>query len=148
MVEVLKQDIYLDPSSSMASVPLEEGKLDSSIKPGDMGGSINDGDLIFVEGDPRGNIDGSTDDVVENSVEGDVEGNTDDYDVISEDGGSYMEDDTEGDNDGANDCHLQAICAKITVTEKTELHAAVEAGDVHRVGVGKSNVCKRFGNNR
>ncbi|KAF3946133.1 hypothetical protein CMV_027566, partial [Castanea mollissima] len=39
-----------DPSSSMASVPLEEGKLDSSIKPGesDKKGNINDGVEIYV----------------------------------------------------------------------------------------------------
>ncbi|KAL4599528.1 hypothetical protein ACB092_11G133100 [Castanea dentata] len=39
-----------DPSSSMASVPLEEGKLDLSIKPGESEkkGNINDGVEIYV----------------------------------------------------------------------------------------------------
>ncbi|XP_075645952.1 uncharacterized protein LOC142617130 [Castanea sativa] len=99
VVEVLKQDNYLDPSSSTASVPLEEGKLDSSIKPG--------------ESDKKGNID--------DGVE------------VYMDLCKFLQ---IGDWNAAKEFlnrRPHAISAKITVTGKTALYVAAEAGHEHIV---------------
>ncbi|KAL0008127.1 hypothetical protein SO802_009629 [Lithocarpus litseifolius] len=87
----------LDPSGSMASVPLEEDNLDSITELGESGqeGNIDDG----------------------------VEFYTEFYIALQI-----------GDGNAANvflKCHPHAISAKITVTEKTALHVAAEAGHVH-----------------
>ncbi|XP_050280909.1 ankyrin repeat-containing protein ITN1-like [Quercus robur] len=89
----------LDPNSSMASVPLEEGKLDSSIKPGesDKKGNIDDGVEIYMDLHKSLKI---------------------------------------GDWNAAKEFlnrHPHAISAKITVRDQTALHVAAEAGHVHIV---------------